>query len=432
MGLRGCFPGRVGGNCAAMEPAENLSIHDPELASALADEVARQQECLTLIASENHCSAAVRACLSSPLTDKYAEGYPGARYYGGCQVADRVEALARERATALFGAEHANVQPHSGTQANLAVYMALMEPGDTLLGMDLAAGGHLSHGSRMSHTGTIFQGVHYGVHPETGQPDYDEVEALAERCKPRVLVAGGSALPREVDWERLGGIARRVGAWLLADIAHTAGLVAGGVHKSPFPHADVVTMTTHKTLRGPRGGMVLCKAELARRIDKSVFPGGQGGPLLHVIAAKACAFGEALKPEFKAYAARVVENAVRLGEGLKEFGFDLVSGGTDTHLLLLDLRKQGITGQQAETALLRVGIVANKNLIPNDPRKAREASGLRLGTAAVTTRGMGPAEMERLARIIHRALTGTGEEETLKAQVLELARAFPVPGMSGS
>ena len=412
-----------------MEAPYPFASSDPELARALSDEVARQQDCLTLIASENHCSPAVRACLSSPLTDKYAEGYPGARYYGGCQVADRVESLARERAMELFGAEHANVQPHSGTQANLAAYMALMEPGDTLLGMDLAAGGHLSHGSRMSHTGTIFQGVHYGVHPETGQPDYDEVEALAERCKPRVLVAGGSALPREVDWERLGDIARRVGAWLLADIAHTAGLVAGGVHKSPFPHADVVTMTTHKTLRGPRGGMVLCKKELARRIDKSVFPGGQGGPLLHVIAAKACAFGEALKPEFKAYAAKVVENAVRLGEGLRERGFDLVSGGTSTHLLLLDLRRQGITGQQAEDALLRVGIVANKNLIPNDPRKAREASGLRLGTAAVTSRGMGPEQMNLLAEIIHGALTGAVPAESLEKQVRRLSREFPIPGL---
>ena len=412
-----------------METPYPFSSIDPELAAALADEVGRQQECLTLIASENHCSAGVRACLSSPLTDKYAEGYPGARYYGGCQVADRVESLARERAMELFGAEHANVQPHSGTQANLAVYMALMEPGDTLLGMDLSSGGHLSHGSRMSHTGTIFQGVHYGVHPETGQPDYDEVEALAERCKPRVLVAGGSALPREVDWERMGEIARRVGAWLLADIAHTAGLVAGGVHKSPFPHADVVTMTTHKTLRGPRGGLVLCKKDLARRIDKSVFPGGQGGPLLHVVAAKACAFGEALRPEFKEYAARVVDNAVRLGEALRERGFDLVSGGTNTHLLLLDLRKMGITGQQAETALLQVGIVANKNLIPNDPRKAREASGLRLGTAAVTTRGMGTAEMDALARIIHSALSAEESTEKLKKQVLDLARAFPIPGL---
>ncbi len=267
------------------------------------------------------------------------------------------------------------------------------------------------------------------MHPETGQPDYDEVEALAERCKPRVLVAGGSALPREVDWERMGVIARRVGAWLLADIAHTAGLVAGGVHKSPFPHADVVTMTTHKTLRGPRGGLVLCKKDLARRIDKSVFPGGQGGPLLHVVAAKACAFGEALRPEFKEYAVRVVDNAVRLGEALRERGFDLVSGGTNTHLLLLDLRKRGITGQQAETALLQVGIVANKNLIPNDPRKAREASGLRLGTAAVTTRGMGTAEMDALARIIHAALSGEEPSEKLKKQVLDLARAFPIPGL---
>ncbi len=412
-----------------MESFQSLSRSDPELARALSDEVARQQDCLTLIASENHCSAGVRACLSSPLTDKYAEGYPGARYYGGCQVADRVESLARERAKELFGADHANVQPHSGTQANLAAYMALMEPGDTLLGMDLSSGGHLSHGSRMSHTGTIFQGVHYGVHPETGQPDYDEVEALAERCKPRVLVAGGSALPREVDWERMGEIARRVGAWLLADIAHTAGLVAGGVHKSPFPHADVVTMTTHKTLRGPRGGLVLCKEELARRIDKSVFPGGQGGPLLHAIAAKACAFGEALKPEFRDYARRVVENAARLGAELQERGFDLVSGGTDTHLILLDLRKSGITGQQAETALLQVGIVANKNLIPNDPRKAREASGLRLGTAAVTTRGMGPSEMERLAGIIQAALSGSGSPGTLQKEVLALARAFPIPGL---
>jgi len=403
-------------------------LEDPELEQALAAEVSRQQECLTLIASENHCSPAVRACLSSPLTDKYAEGYPASRYYGGCEVADRVESLARERARRLFGAEHANVQPHSGTQANLAVYMALMAPGETLLGMDLSAGGHLSHAAKMSHTGAIFRGVHYGIDAQTGQPDYDEIEALAGRARPRVIVAGGSALPREVDWERLGGVARRVGAWLLADVAHTAGLIAGGVHASPFPHADVVTMTTHKTLRGPRGGMILCKESLARRIDKSVFPGGQGGPLLHAIAAKAAAFGEASRPEFRAYCRRILDNAARLGEVLLGRGFDLVSGGTGSHLLLVDLRSKELTGAQAEAALLRVGLVANKNLIPHDPRGALEASGLRLGTPAVTTRGMGLAEMDRLGKILADALEG-GDPAPLRASVRELARAFPIPGL---
>jgi len=405
------------------------SAADAELAPLL-EEDRRQQQCLTLIASENHCSPAVRACLASSLTDKYAEGYPGARYYGGCQVADRVEELARSRARRLFGAEHANVQPHSGTQANLAAYMALMSPGDTMLAMDLSAGGHLSHAAKMSHTGVIFSGVHYGIGADDGQPDYAAIEALAGRTRPRLIVAGGSAIPAEVDWERLGRVARAGGAWLMADVAHTAGLIAGGVHRSPFPHADLVTMTTHKTLRGPRGGMILCQEELARRIDKSVFPGGQGGPLLHAIAAKAQAFGEALTPAFRDYCRRVVANAARLGEFLRERGYDLVSGGTASHLLLVDLRRRGITGLAAEKALLAVDLVTNKNLIPNDPRGAREASGLRLGTAAVTTRGMGTEEMALLARIVDETLAG-GAPEKLRDRVRELARHFPIPGLEG-
>ena len=412
----------------SMNTRNDFLIPDPDLLDALDKEVERQQNTLTLIASENHCSRAVRACLSSPLTDKYAEGYPGARYYGGCDIADMVEELARERVKKLFRAEHANVQPHSGTQANLAVYMALMSPGETLLAMDLSAGGHLSHGARVSHTGSIFRGVHYGIDPDNGRIDYGEVEALAERCRPRILVGGGSALPREVDWERLGSIAKKVGAWLVADIAHTAGLVAGGANKLPFPHADVITFTTHKTLRGPRGGTILCKKELAKRLDKSVFPGGQGGPLLNVIAAKACAFGEALKPEFREYAVAMVENAGALGDALAERGYRLVSGGTDTHLLLLDLRDKSLTGKTAEERLMQVGIVANKNLIPHDPRPAKEASGLRLGTPAVTTRGMGRKEMHELAEIIDLALREKHVQE-LKQRVRRLTEEFPVPGL---
>jgi len=411
-----------------MEEQTDLFTFDPELWRALDKEIKRQQNHLTLIASENHCSKAVRLCLSSPLTDKYAEGYPKGRYYGGCEVADIIEDLARERVKKLFGAEHANVQPHSGTQANLAVYMALMSPGETLLGMDLSAGGHLSHGSKVSHTGIIFRGVHYGINPETGTIDYDEIKALAQRCRPRVLIGGGSALPREVDWKKLGEIAKSVGAWLIADIAHTAGLVAGGVNKNPFPYADVVTFTTHKTLRGPRGGTILCKKELAKMIDKSVFPGGQGGPLLHVIAAKACAFGEALKPEFKEYANKTIENAKTLGEALLERGYSLVSGGTDTHLILLDLRNKGITGKVAEQRLLNVGIVANKNLIPNDPRSAKEASGLRLGTPAVTTRGMGKNEMKKLAEIIDLAIQEKHISD-IRNMVKDLTERFPIPGL---
>ena len=408
--------------------AATVATQDPELYRLLEDETRRQSECLTLIASENHASPAVRETMSSHLTDKYAEGYPGRRYYGGCEVADEAERLARNRAKELFGAEHANVQPHSGTQANIHAYLAVMQAGDALVGMALNAGGHLSHGFSRSHSGLLFQSSSYGLDTETGLIDYDEVERLAKEHRPKVLVAGGSAYPRLIDWQRFRQIADEVGAKLLADIAHPAGLIAAGAIPSPVGIADLVTMTTHKTLRGPRGGMILCAKDLRKAVNSSVFPGGQGGPFLHAIAAKAVAFGEALRPEFKAYQQQVLVNAKRLGEALVERGFDLVTGGTDTHLVLVDLRPKNMAGSEVEELCLQAQLVVNKNLIPNDPRPAVETSGLRLGVPAVTTRGLGEEHMVEIADLLERLIGGgAAEVPSVRERVAALAAAFPLP-----
>ncbi len=374
-----------------------LRAADPVVARLIDRELARQRHGLELIASENFASRAVIDAMGTPLTNKYAEGYPGRRYYGGCEVIDEIEQLAIDRVTQLFGADHANVQPHSGSQANFAAYLALIPPGEKLMGMALPHGGHLSHGAAVSHTGIVWKAVQYGVDPATGRIDYDKVreQALAER--PRLIIAGGSAYARIIDFAAFRSIADEIGAYFLVDMAHFAGLVAGGVHPSPVPHADVVTSTTHKTLRGPRSGLILCRAEHAKAVDKSVFPGHQGGPLQHVIAAKAVAFGEALTEDFRRYAARVVQNAKTLAAALAERGFAIVSGGTDTHLMLVDLRPKGLTGKAAEAVLGRAGITVNKNTVPNDPQSAFVTSGIRIGTPAVTTRGMGRAEMVRIA-----------------------------------
>ncbi len=406
-----------------------IAAVDPELAAAVADEARREAETIELIASENYVSAAVRAAQGSLLTNKYAEGYPGARYYGGCQFVDVAERLARQRAKDLFGAEHANVQPHSGSQANAAAYQALLRLGDTVLAMDLAHGGHLTHGSRLSFSGKQYHFVHYGVSRADERIDYDALEAQAREVQPRLIVAGASAYPRIIDFPRLRQIADAVGARLMVDMAHIAGLVVGGVHPSPVPWADVVTTTTHKTLRGPRGGLILCRQEVARAIDRAVFPGIQGGPLMHVIAAKAVALGEAARPEFADYARRIVANARALGEGLAREGLRLVSGGTDNHLLLVDVRPQGVTGAAAEAALERAGIALNANMIPYDPQPPRVTSGVRLGTPAVTTRGMGLAEMAAIAGMIGRVLRSP-EDAALAAEVraeaVALCRAFPL------
>lgn len=383
---------------------------------------------MELIASENFASRAVLEAMGSELTNKYAEGYPRKRYYGGCEVVDQVEQLAIDRVLELFHAEHANVQPHSGTQANNAVYQALMQPGDTLMGMRLSDGGHLSHGSPVSSSGRLFRSVQYGVDVNTGLIDFAAVRELARREQPKVIVAGGSAYPRLIDFAAFADIAHEVGAKLVADMAHTAGLIAAGVHPSPVPHADVVTSTTHKTLRGPRGGFILCREELAKAVDRSIFPGIQGGPLEHVIAAKAVAFHEALQPAFKQYAARIVANAAALGEALAARGFNLVSGGTDTHLVLVDLRAQGLTGKAAEQALDRAGIHVNKNTVPGDPQSPFVTSGLRIGTPALTTRGMGTAEMVRVAEFIADIL-GSMTDATIERvgrAVRELALQFPL------
>ncbi len=411
-----------------MSPESTGPYPDRQVFDLIAQEDQRQAECLTLIASENHCSPAVRAAMGSLLTDKYAEGYPGRRYYGGCEVADQIEDLAISRAKELFGAEHANVQAHSGTQANLGAYLSVMAPGDRLLGMALNAGGHLSHGFSRSHSGILFEPTRYGIDEGTGLIDYDEVERLAKERRPRMVVAGFSSYPRLLDWKRMRAIADEVGAFFLADIAHPAGLIAAGVIDSPVGIADFVTMTTHKTLRGPRGGMILCKEEFAKKLDSSVFPGGQGGPFLHVIAAKAVAFGEALQPGFKVYGQQVLENARVLAEALLGHGFEIVTGGTDNHLVMVDLRPKGLSGKQAEALCLRAGLVVNKNLIPGDPKKAMETSGLRLGTAAPTTRGMGPEGMTEIAGLLDRLITG-GESEmaVVGARIRELAAAHPLP-----
>jgi glycine hydroxymethyltransferase len=403
------------------------SLRDEAIFQLIALEEKRQREGLELIASENFVSQQVREAVGSVLTNKYAEGYPGARYYGGCEIVDQVESLAIERAKALFGAAWANVQPHSGSQANMAVYMALMEPGDTLMGMDLAAGGHLTHGSRVNFSGKLYKVISYGVSPETERIDLEEVRRLALEHRPKVIVAGASAYPRVWDFQAFRQIADEVGAFLVVDMAHFAGLVAAGLHPNPVPHAHVVTSTTHKTLRGPRGGLILSQdPELGKKIDKLIFPGIQGGPLEHVIAGKAVAFFEALQPEFQEYSRLVVENAKRLAAELAERGYRIVTGGTDNHLMLVDLRPKGLTGKEAEERLDSVGITVNKNAIPFDPKPPRVTSGIRIGTPAITTRGFTPEEMPLVADLIDRALT-QGPSETLREEVRRLALAHPMP-----
>ncbi len=404
-----------------------IAAKDSELGAAIYEEYQRQQDGIELIASENFTSPAVMAAMGTVLTNKYAEGYPGKRYYGGCYCVDKVEELARQRACELFGADHANVQPHSGAQANMAVYFAFLKPGDTVLGMNLAHGGHLTHGSPVNMSGAFFNFVPYGVSAETGRIDYDEVEKLAKEHQPKLIVAGASAYPRIIDFERLSQIAKSVGAMLMVDMAHIAGLVAAGLHPSPVPYADIVTTTTHKTLRGPRGGLILCKEEYAKAIDKAIFPGTQGGPLEHIIAAKAVCFGEALRPEFKEYQAQIIKNAKALEHKLLADGVQLVSGGTDNHLLLLDLRGTGITGKELEHRLDEVHITANKNAIPDDPEKPFVTSGLRIGSPAVTTRGFKEPEMELIAGWIKDCIVDfEGNKERVRKEVLELCARFPL------
>ncbi len=390
------------------ENIDFLKQYDPSVGAAIESEYNRQRGNIELIASENFVSPAVLAAAGTVLTNKYAEGLPGKRYYGGCECVDVVEKIAQERALELFGADHVNVQPHSGASANLAVYFALVKPGDTVMGMNLSEGGHLTHGSPVNMSGAYHNIVPYGVDPETHRIDYDKLEKTAKECQPKMIIAGASAYPRVIDFERFAHIAKSVGAYFVVDMAHIAGLVAAGVHPSPVPYADVVTTTTHKTLRGPRGGIILCKEELAKQIDKAVFPGTMGGPLMHIIAAKAVCFGEALKPEFTTYQKQVVGNASALANALMQCGFDLVSGGTDNHLMLVDLRKFNITGKELEHRLDEVGITLNKNAIPNDPEKPFVTSGVRIGTPAVTSRGFGETDMAEIARLIH--LTATAFE----------------------
>ena len=413
-----------------MNLKEVLQQSDPEIAKYVNCELNRQREKLELIASENIVSPAVLAAQGSVLTNKYAEGYPGKRYYGGCEFVDEVETLAIERAKKLFGAEYANVQPHSGAQANMAVFFALLQPGDTVMGMNLNDGGHLTHGSPVNMSGKYFNIVPYGVDKETETIDYDALEAKAKECKPKLIVAGASAYARTLDFPRLAEIAHGVGAYLMVDIAHIAGLVAAGEHPSPIPYADVVTTTTHKTLRGPRGGMILCRdAEFGKQFNKAVFPGIQGGPLMHVIAAKAVALGEALRPEFKEYAKQVVKNAAVLAKTLQEEGFRIVSGGTDNHLMLVDLTNKGITGKVAQTVLDEVNITANRNTIPFEPLSPFVTSGLRLGTPALTTRGFKEADLQEVGKIIALVLSDTENEEKkaeARKRVAALCRKYPL------
>ena len=390
---------------------EKLAVCDPEIAAAMGEELGRQRNKIELIASENFVSLAVMEAMGSVLTNKYAEGYPGHRYYGGCEYVDKVETLAIERAKKLFGADHANVQPHSGANANTAVYFAFLQPGDTIMGMNLSQGGHLSHGSPVNISGKYYNVVPYGVTHETERIDYDEFARIAKEAQPKLIVAGASAYPRVIDFERMAEIAHSVGAIFMVDMAHIAGLVAAGLHPSPVPYADIVTTTTHKTLRGPRGGLILCKEKYAKQIDKAIFPGVQGGPLMHVIAAKAVALGEALKPEFKEYAKQIIANCQALAEGLIAEGFRLVSGGTDNHLLLVDVRGQKMTGKTAEHLLDEVGVTCNKNTIPFDPESPFVTSGIRLGTAAVTTRGFKEADMKEVAAIIGLVLNNPEDAE---------------------
>ncbi|UYM80763.1 serine hydroxymethyltransferase [Heyndrickxia coagulans] len=407
----------------------HIANQDKEVYEAIRQELNRQRNKIELIASENFVSEAVMEAQGSVLTNKYAEGYPGHRYYGGCEYVDIVENLARERAKQLFGAEHVNVQPHSGAQANMAVYFTILEHGDTVLGMNLSHGGHLTHGSPVNFSGMQYHFVEYGVDKETQHIDYEDVLEKARVHKPKLIVAGASAYPRTIDFKKFREIADETGAYLMVDMAHIAGLVAAGLHPNPVPYADFVTTTTHKTLRGTRGGMILCKAEFAKKVDKSIFPGIQGGPLMHVIAAKAVAFGEALTDGFKTYSQKVVDNAKRLAERLQKEGFDLVSGGTDNHLILIDLRSFGITGKDAEKVLDDIGITANKNTIPYDPESPFVTSGLRIGTPAVTTRGFGLEEMDEVASIIGSALKNPDNEAVLKEaaeRVRHLTERFPL------
>ncbi len=412
-----------------MMPKQPLAESDPQIARLLREETRRQAEGLELIASENFVSPAVLEAVGSTLTNKYAEGYPGKRYYGGCEVVDQVEQLAIDRAKQLFGAEHANVQPHSGSQANMAAYFALAQPGDTLLAMSLNFGGHLTHGSKVNFSGKLFQIVPYGLRQADETIDMDEVLRLAREHKPRILVVGASAYPRVLDFARFGEIAREVGAAMVVDMAHIAGLVAVGLHPSPVPHSEIVTTTTHKTLRGPRGGLILCREAHAKTLNSQIFPGIQGGPLEHVIAGKAVALGEALRPEFKDYQRRIIENAQVLAEGLKSAGLRLVSGGTDNHLMLVDLRPKRISGKAAEEALGRAGITVNKNMIPWDPEKPTVTSGIRIGTPALTTRGMGTREMTMVAALIGRVLDAPGDEAVvsrIRGEVRDLCAHFPM------
>jgi glycine hydroxymethyltransferase len=408
-----------------------LATSDPDIAAQIANEVNRQHEGLEMIASENFVSRAVLEAAGTVFTNKYAEGYPGKRYYGGCEFADVVENIARDRAKKLFGAEHANVQPHSGSQANAAAYMTLLQPGDCILGLDLAHGGHLTHGHKLNFSGKLYRIVGYQVRKDTETIDYDELEALALREKPKVIVGGGSAYPRQFDFARMRAIADKAGAYLMIDMAHFAGLVAGGAHPSPVPHAHVVTTTTHKTLRGPRAGLILCHQEFAAGIDRSVFPGQQGGPLMHIVAAKAVAFKEALAPEFAAYAQQVVANAKVLAEAIAAEGYRIISGGTDTHLMLVDVFQKGILGSEAEVALGEAGITVNKNAIPYDTNPPMKPSGIRIGTPALTTRGMKEAEMRVIAGWIAQALEHRGDSaklQQIRGEVLEMADKFPLYG----
>ena len=409
--------------------ASPLRTTDPEVYEAIRRESRRQREKILLIASENFASAAVLAAQGSVMTNKYAEGYAGRRYYGGCQYMDVVESLAIERAKQIFGADHVNVQPHSGSQANMAVYFSVLKPGDPILGMDLAHGGHLTHGSRVSFSGILYRSFFYGVDRATERIDYDALRKLAEECRPRMIVAGASAYPRTLDFPKFQEIAKAVGAYLMVDIAHIAGLIAAGLHPSPVPYADFVTTTTHKTLRGPRGGMIMCKAEHAKAVDKLIFPGLQGGPLMHVIAAKAVALKEALAPGFKKYQAQVLANAIALANGLQKRGFRIVSGGTDTHLMLVDVTSKGITGKEAEVALDEAGITVNKNAIPYDEKPPAVASGIRLGTPIVSTRGMHEKEMDEIADAIDTVLshpTDPTVRKQVRSRMRTLCGKFPV------
>ncbi len=409
-----------------MENIDYLCDYDPEVGQAMQKELDRQRHNIELIASENIVSEAVLKAMGSVLTNKYAEGYPGKRYYGGCECVDIVENIARDRAKKLFGAEHVNVQPHSGAQANLAVYFALLNPGDTVLGMSLAEGGHLTHGSPVNMSGKYYNFVPYGINSETGRLDYDALETLVKEHKPKLVVAGASAYPRVIDFERIANIAHANGALLMVDMAHIAGLVAAGLHPSPFPFADIVTTTTHKTLRGPRGGMIMCKEEFAKAIDKAIFPGTQGGPLMHVIAGKAVCFGEALKPGFKEYQKQVLANSKALADALLGYGFDLVSGGSDNHLILVDLRTFNVTGKEMEKKLDEVRITANKNAIPNDPQSPFITSGVRLGTPAVTSRGFDEDDMRVVAECIYNVASGNDTKENILAKVDALCKKHPI------